>query len=89
MHSEGEELGDDEEYEQTSMSSAVPLLGKSPCLTQHCACVSFVEQLVPAQTFPLPCEPVNASATLLTVQEDAAVIRVDPPQFSALLLSHE
>ena len=89
MHSEGEELGDDDEYEQTSISSAVVPNGKSPRLTQHCACVSCVEQLVPLQTFPLPCAPVNGSATALTVQEDAAVIWVDPPQFSSLLLSHE
>ncbi len=36
-HSEGEELGDDEGYEQTSMSCAVLPLGKSPLLTQHWA----------------------------------------------------
>jgi hypothetical protein len=36
-HSDGEELGDDDGYEQTSMSSGVAPLGKSPCLTQHWA----------------------------------------------------
>ena len=89
MHSVGEELADDDEYEQTSISSGVVPIGKSPRLTQHCACASCVEQSVPLQTFPLPCAPVNGSATALTVQEDAAVIWVDPPQFSSLLLSHE
>jgi len=34
-------------------------------------------------------ERLNGSATLLIIQEDAAVIWVDPPQFSSLLLSHE
>ena len=36
-HSDGEELGDDDGYEQTSMSSGLLPLGKSPCLTQHWA----------------------------------------------------
>ena len=54
-HSEGEDDGDDEAYEQTSRSSGVVLLGKSLCLTQHWACVSRVEQLVPLQTLPLLC----------------------------------
>jgi hypothetical protein len=84
-HSDGEELGDDDGYEQTSMSSGVPL-GKSPILTQHWACVSLVPQLPPLQTFPFAC--VNTSATLLTAQEDAAVIWVgDPPQLRDLLSS--
>jgi hypothetical protein len=34
-HSEGEELGDDDGYEQTSMSSGALPVGKSACLTQH------------------------------------------------------
>jgi hypothetical protein len=36
-HSEGDELGDDDGYEQTSMSSGVLPPGKSPLLTQHLA----------------------------------------------------
>jgi hypothetical protein len=52
-HSDGEELGDDDGYEHTSMSSGVVLAGKSPCFTQHFACVSRVVQLVPVQTLPL------------------------------------
>jgi hypothetical protein len=88
-HSEGEEAGDDDGYEQTSMSSGALPLGKSPILTQHLACVSFVRQLVPVHTFPFLCMPVNTSATLLTVQADVAVIRLDPPQFSVFVSSHE
>ena len=36
-HSDGDELGDDEGYEQTSMSSGALPLGKSPIFTQHWA----------------------------------------------------
>jgi hypothetical protein len=32
---------------------------------------------------------VNTSATLLTAQDDAALVWLDPPQFSTLLSSQE
>jgi hypothetical protein len=48
-HSAGEELGDDDGYEQTSMSAGVEPIGKSVLFTQHCASVSAVVQFVPAQ----------------------------------------
>ena len=85
-HSDGEEAGDDDGYEQTSMSSGVPL-EKSPCFTQHWAWVSRAVQLVPLQTLPLPC--VRTSATLLATHVDANVMAAAPPQFSAFMLSHE
>jgi len=72
-HSEGEELGDDEVYEHTSMSSGVVPIGKSDDLTQQWACVSVVVQLVPVQILPLRCEPLNTSATLLATHDDVAV----------------
>jgi hypothetical protein len=36
-HSDGDELGDDDGYEQTSMSSGALPAGKSPVFTQHWA----------------------------------------------------
>jgi len=41
-----------------AMSSALLPVGKSPFLTQHCACVSLVEQLVPVLLLsPVPIRP--------------------------------
>jgi len=88
-HSDGDELGDEDGYEQTSISSAVVFIGKSACLTQHCACVSRVVQFVPVQTLPFLCAPANTSVTLLTAHDDAAVTTADPPQLSILVSSHE
>ena len=59
-HSDGSEFGEDDGYEQTSMSVAVD--GRSVVFTQHCACVSFVRQLVPAHLFDLREDAANGSA---------------------------
>lgn len=87
-HSDGDELGDDDGYEQTSISDGVAPVGKSACFTQQCGCVSFVLQFVPLQTLPPPWVAAKGSSVVDVVHDDAAVIAVDPPQFNFLLLSH-